>query len=269
MSDDDKSFRERVEEIRERRSQQQRDDDKSFRERVEEIRERRSQQQQQQNISLNGMSQEMSQGMSQGMSQSGTVGGGFGHTNLLASHVTIELSDRNLEFSNVVVQKTNFNGQVLYGVSGRPENAEVNGMSDTYGMQQFDQKPLHASRVSIELADEILEFSNVQVQKLTMNGQHLYGITGEPNKRISADDAERDPGQQPVESSPVSGSDRVAEDDSETVVWTNTTNETPETTSKGSDSTGINYCPECSADLSTVDSPSFCHECGRDLSNIG
>lgn len=243
------------------------DDDKSFRERVEEIRERREeqrQQQQQQNVNIDGM--HLNSG------QSDSTGGGFSHENLAATRVTIELPDETLEFENVMVQKTRLGGQLMYGISGQPQGMS-NGM---FATQSFEYTPLQATRVTIEFGEETLVFENVTLQKSVVNGQHLYGVPGEPESRRSTGRGDRSTGGETTDSEiersetrRVDSGDDAGEERTSTAVYT------PDGDSGDSSSTGagssnsVNFCPGCSADLSSVQSPSFCPDCGRDLSDLG
>lgn len=242
------------------------DEDKSFRERVEEIRERREaqNQQQQQNISINGMNTNGG--------QSSSAGGGFSHENLAASRVTIELTDETLEFENVMVQKTRLGGQLMYGISGHPEGMS-NGM---FASQSFEYSPLQADHVAIEFGDEILEFENITLQKSVMNGQHLYGVPGEPDRRRSTDRANQTDDGETADSKIERSKTRRAnaeedgsEDRNPTAVYTPDENTGGSSPPSGASSNAINFCPGCSADLSGVASPSFCPDCGRDLSDLG
>ena len=248
------------------------DEDKSFRERVEEIRNRREeqrqqqqqQQQQQQNISISGMNQNSG--------QSNSAGGGFSHENLAASRVTIELADETLEFENVMVQKTRLGGQLMYGISGRPDGTS-NGM---FASQSYEYTPLQTDRVTIDFGDEILEFENVTLRKSVMNGQHLYGVPGEPDRRRSPERTGRtddrgtaDPEIERSKTRRVNSEGDVAEDRTSTAVYTPDGDTSDTSSSNGGSSTAINFCPGCSADLSAVQSPSFCPDCGRDLSDLG
>lgn len=250
------------------------DEDLSFRERVQKIRERRQQSQSQQQSQGGQSQQQISQNVSISMGQGSGAGGGFEHETRTASHVTIELPQRTLEFTNVAVQRTRLGGTLQYGVSGRPDGANATEQPGMFGGQQFEQKQLTARKVVIEYPDETLEFDNVHVLKSIMSGQHLYGVQGDPDRRHSTDSSTSTRGQNSSGSSVEESKTRIVDDSStpstdgsETVVWTG---DDEETSSGGStESEPIQYCPGCSADLSNIESPSFCHECGRDVSDLG
>lgn len=133
MTDDEKSFRERVEEIREKRAQeddeQQQDqsEEKTFRDRVEEIREQRAEQERNADA-VNSNMDDVSAGTQDAESELpipdmepflAQIG-----TELSASRIVVETDTEELEFTDQSLYKTQTAHGPLYQVLGEPDKIQ-------------------------------------------------------------------------------------------------------------------------------------------------
>lgn len=129
MTDDEKSFRERVEEIRQRREQERaQEEEMSFSERVEEIRQQREQE-------TDVRSFEDAQ---QVLAMLSNVSAGE-RTKLSADRVVIETDGELLEFTDQDVFRMDGEGDPTYGITGTPERRPAgSGREDPAGSGHED-----------------------------------------------------------------------------------------------------------------------------------
>lgn len=246
---DEKSFRERVEEIRKQRESRQTTstgkadselDEKTFHERVEEIRKRRER---------SGAS---SPKRSDGETIAEILSEIAGEISKAQENISGELTGKTSEESGEKSFRERIQELRSQSSDLQPRQPDFPELST---QMEMDWDTLSANRIVIETDEERLTFFDEDVSRLESLGVQSYQISGQPSERTSLSEPAS---QENDTNSSNSGHTRVF-------------SETPDTPSQrgpedeSGPTTDIQYCPRCGENLSTFSNPAYCPHCGHNF----